>query len=191
MLVSVEPGQAVLDGPGPDAADALHVVEVVDRGPHDLLQAAETVDDVADDAFRQPGHLGQQAEATGLQAVVELGAAAGEVQCGGHGAEVEQLVGGQHGQRRQRVGDRPRAVAEVVLDDEEAVVLHVADQLVELQADQPGVGAELDDVVVDLVGDAAHHLAALEHRRRRRATVTRSSTSSAGQRRRTSSRRLL
>ena len=45
----------------------------------------------------------------------------------------------------------------------------LAVQLVELQAHQPGVDAELDDRRLDLLGDAAHHLAALQHRRRRRA----------------------
>src|SRR5687768_2975093 len=36
-----EPRQAFLDGPGPGLAHALHVVEVLDRGPHDLLQVVE------------------------------------------------------------------------------------------------------------------------------------------------------
>ena len=52
---------------------------------------------------------------------------------------------------------------QVVLEDEPAVVLEVAEQLVELEPDEAGVDAELDDVGLDLLGDAAHHLAPLEH----------------------------
>ena len=52
---------------------------------------------------------------------------------------------------------------EVVLGDEAAVVLDAAHQLLELQQDQPAVGAELDDVALDLLGDAAHHLGPLQH----------------------------
>ena len=40
--------------------------------------------------------------------------------------------------------------------------LDAAQHLLELQADQAAVGAELDDVVVDLLGDAQHHLGALQ-----------------------------
>src|ERR687886_271196 len=51
---------------------------------------------------------------------------------------------------------------EVVADDELAVGADAADELVELQRQQPPVGAELDDVVRDLLRDAAHHLEALD-----------------------------
>ena len=44
-------------------------------------------------------------------------------------------------------------------------MLDAADQLVELQGEQPAVGAELDDVTVDLAGDAADHLEPLSDRR--------------------------
>ena len=53
-----------------------------------------------------------------------------------------------------------------------------ADELVELEAEQPAVGAELDDVAGDLVVDPAHHLEALDDVATSR-TVTRSSISSA------------
>ena len=35
-------------------------------------------------------------------------------------------------------------------------------QLLELEADEPAVDAELDDVGLDLLGDAPHHLGALQ-----------------------------
>ena len=36
-------------------------------------------------------------------------------------------------------------------------------QLLELEPDEPAVDAELDDVALDLLGDAPHHLGALQH----------------------------
>ena len=57
----------------------------------------------------------------------------------------------------------------VVAGDELAVGVDAGHQLVELQGEQPAVGAELDDVAGDLVGDAAHHLQPLRDDWRRRA----------------------
>ena len=88
------------------------------------------------------------------------------------GGEVEQLGRrqrvevGEHRRRRVR-GRRPPA-RQVVADDQLAVLLDAGDQLVELQDEQPAVGAELDDVALDLVGDPAHHLQPLGDARRRR-----------------------
>src|SRR5688572_3256488 len=44
-------GEALLDGPGPGVAHALDLVEVVDGGPQDLLQAGEAIDDVVNDGL--------------------------------------------------------------------------------------------------------------------------------------------
>ena len=54
------------------------------------------------------------------------------------------------------------AAVEVVAHDEPALVLDAAQDLLELQADEPTVDAELDDVLVDLLGDARDHLGALQ-----------------------------
>ena len=87
------------------------------------------------------------------------------------------------GQRLEGLVEVPRSSSsEVVLDDQAAVVLDAAHELVELEADEPAVDAELDDVALDLLGDAPHHLGALQHGARRRAAVTRSSTSSGRER---------
>ena len=61
------------------------------------------------------------------------------------------------------VSSTVRPGGQVVGDDEVELVVDVAVELVELQAEQPGVDAELDDHRLDLVGDAVHHLAALQH----------------------------
>src|SRR4051812_6648001 len=56
-----EAREAFLDGTGARLADTLDVVEVVDRGPHDLLQVAEAVDDLLDDLVRKTRDLREQA----------------------------------------------------------------------------------------------------------------------------------
>ena len=54
-------------------------------------------------------------------------------------------------------GRRPPR-GQVVADQQPAVLLDAGQHLVELQREQPAVGAELDDEALDLVGDAPHHL---------------------------------
>jgi len=56
------------------------------------------------------------------------------------------------------VGD-PRVVGQHELE----LVVDLAVDLVDLQPQEPGVDAELDDHGLDLGGDAPHHLAALYH----------------------------
>ena len=51
-----------------------------------------------------------------------------------------------------------RAAGHVVPRDQLPLRLHAGQQLVQLQGQQPAVGAELDDVALDLVGDPADHL---------------------------------
>ena len=59
-----------------------------------------------------------------------------------------------------------RPIGQVVADDQRAVGVDAGHQLVELQGEQPAVGAQLDHVAGDLVGDPAHHLQPLHHRDR-------------------------
>ena len=47
---------------------------------------------------------------------------------------------------------------QVVADDELAVRVDPGDELLELERQQPAVGAELEHVVLDLAGDPGHHL---------------------------------
>ena len=77
-------------------------------------------------------------------------------------AQVEHLVVGQRRHLGERGARRP-SVRHVVVDDEVELVLDVAVRLVELEAEQAGLDAELDDHRLDLLGDAQHHLAALQH----------------------------
>src|SRR3954449_5297183 len=47
-------GEAFLDGLGPGVADALDIIEILGRGPHDLVQAPEVLGDAVDDDVGQP-----------------------------------------------------------------------------------------------------------------------------------------
>ena len=74
-------------------------------------------------------------------------------------------VGGQLAQPADGVVHPRRAGGPaVVADDGPAVVLDTPHQLFELEQDEPAVDAELDDVALDLLGDATNHLGPLEHR---------------------------
>jgi hypothetical protein len=77
---------------------------------------------------------------------------------------------------------------EVVDEDESAFVLDTGEDLVELEAHQPPSSPSLTDRVLDLVGDAQHHLGSLS-RITTSPMVTASSTSSADSSVATSSRR--
>ena len=105
-------------------------------------------------------HPVQQAQTLRGDLLVEVAAVAVAVQRRGRAAQVEHLVVAQARHLGLRVGDRAPG-RQVVGDDEIELVVDVAVQLVELQAQQPGVDAELDDHRLDLVADAVDHLAAL------------------------------
>ena len=86
------------------------VVEVVDGGPHDLLQRAEPADDAVDDRLGQAGDAGQQPVAAGLDVGVEVDGVAGQLQRRAHRREVEQLFGAHGRQRVHRLVELPVAV---------------------------------------------------------------------------------
>ena len=103
-----------------------------------------------------------------MEAVVEvdeldLDVRAGE-QDGSHGPEVGQVVSRQGGEGHERaLQPLVLVVGQVVEQHELAVVVDVLEQLVHLQADEVGLGAQLDDRGLDLLGHAADRLAALQH----------------------------
>ena len=82
--------------------------------------------------------------------------------------EVDELGRGEQVEFEDRLLERAGLAAgrEVVADDQGAVGVDADHQLFELEREQPAVGAELDHVAVDLVGDAAHHLQPLHDRDR-------------------------
>ncbi len=124
------------------------------------------VDQPVDHRRGQPGDLGQQAEAARADRALQL-VAAGVAEDAGDDREVEELVARQLVQLVQGFEQPALAAAgrggEVVADDQLALGVDAGHELVELQGEQPAVGAELDHVALDLVGDAADHLQALRH----------------------------
>ena len=110
------------------------------------------------------GIFGEQPEAARLEALVEVELLVGQVQRGADRLEVEQVLGAEVGERLEGLVDVPVGVlVEVVLDHEAAVLLDAAHQLVELEAHEAPLGAELDDPELELLRDPPHHLGALEH----------------------------
>src|SRR5207302_10866165 len=78
--------------------------------------------------------------------------------------EIEEIVGVELCECLEGIADMPLCVfVEVVEDDKAAVVFHPTHELFELEADEATIDAELDDVALDLLGDASHHLRSLEH----------------------------
>ena len=92
--------------------------------------------------------------------LVEVATVAVAVQRAGGDAVVEHVVVVEA--RHLGLGlDHGAACRQVVGDHEVQLVVDVAIDLVELQSQQTGVDAQLDDHRLDLVGDAVDHLAAL------------------------------
>ena len=136
------------------------VHQVLDRGPLQLGQPAEVIGDGGGLLGRQAMDPVEQAQPLRGDLLLEVPVVALAVQrrCGA--AQVEHLVVGEA--RHLGLGVDGRAPRrQVVGDDEVELVVDVAVQLVQLQAQQPGVDAELDDHRLDLVADPVHHLAAL------------------------------
>src|SRR5437868_2414451 len=158
-----ETGEALADASGSGLADAAHGLEIVVAGGQELLETAEVVDQALDHQAGQAGDLGQQAEAAGADLGVQSLAAGAAAEDLGHGLQVDQIAGGELVQVGQRLDEGARAlyqrgVREIVADDQFAFGVDAGDQLVELQGEQPSVGAELDDISLDLLGDPADHL---------------------------------
>ena len=111
---------------------------------------------------RQPGDAGQEPVATRLEARVEVHAVR-HLEHPGNRLGHQQALGRDRPQRRDRlIGEVGVVVGQVVPNHVPTLVLDAGEQLVELEASQPAVGAELDDVALDLLGDPADHLGPLE-----------------------------
>ena len=117
------------------------------------------------DGRGQAGHLGQQPVAEGADRGIQAVAHHRETDASGPGGEVEQVDRVERLKALQGLPDAQIGLGrgQVVADHELTVVAQTTDELLELEAEQPAVGAELDDVVLDLGRDATHHLEALQH----------------------------
>src|SRR3954451_3743639 len=160
LLQPAQPLANVTRANRPDAADRL---EVALRRADDRLEVAEIRHDLPDDGLRQSGDVREDAVAARRDGVVERIDVARIAEELGDALDFEQLAVGQGVQPLQRKhGARPRAVGVVVVQDGGALRRHLADELVQLHANEPGLGAELDAVAVDLRCHSRRHLGALQ-----------------------------
>src|SRR6476469_10337495 len=160
-----EPGQTLADRAGPALADTADAHEGLEVGRQESLQRLEVVDEAVDDRRGQPRDPGEQAVPARADRAVEGVADDGEPDRPGAGPEVEQLGGGElhEGVERLLDGTAGLGAVDVVADDQLTVVAETAGQLLQLEAEQAPVVAELHDVVGDLLADPADHLEALQH----------------------------
>ena len=115
------------------------------------------------------GHLGQQPVAARADRVPPAPSpAAGNPTVRATEESSSRSVGESAVQRDEQLGDAEGlgAAGGVVAQQQLPVRLDAGHQLLELQREQPALGAELHDVVADLGGDPAHHLQPLDHRHR-------------------------
>src|SRR5215207_782064 len=161
----LQPAKALADVLRTDLPDAVHRFELgVGRGK-DLVQPAELADDVLHHEPRQPGDPAEDAVAAGGDGIVERVDLAVVARDLGQAAEVQQVLVRQPGDAVER--DRERLVVgdrEVVVEQRRLVRRDADHGLLELHLDQPALGAELDDVALDLDRHPRDQLGALEHR---------------------------
>ena len=69
---------------GPGLTHALHLLELAQGGPHDLLQVDETLDDPLDDGVREAGQAVEQPVAAGLDPGLGVVERAGQPEDLGH-----------------------------------------------------------------------------------------------------------
>ena len=81
-------------------------------------------DDALDHRLGQPRDPGQQPVAAGLQALVEVERLSGRCSAAPTGLRIEEVLGVELGERRERLIEVPAGVlVEVVLEDEPPIVL--------------------------------------------------------------------
>src|SRR5919109_4850041 len=161
----LQAAKALADVLRPDLADALDGLELGVRGREHLVEAAELVNDLLDDELRQPRDAAQDPVAAGRHGIVKRVDLAVVAEQLGEAPEVQEVLVGQPADLVQRAGECLVAVLGEVVVHERGLVGGGADhRLLELHLDEPALGAELDDVALDLDGHARHELRALEHR---------------------------
>ena len=123
------------------------------------------LDQAVDDGRGQARDLGQQAVAARRDRGVEVlrTAEADDPRDGGGVDEVGRGEALELGEVQLGAGRAALAGGQVVADDELALGVDAGDELLELEREQPAVGAELEHVVLDLARDPDDHLEPLRH----------------------------
>src|SRR6185437_6697311 len=140
-------------------------LQVLGRGREQLLQSTEVLDDAVQDRAGHAGYARQQSVTAWAGCRVQTFGRALQPHRASHGNQVEQVGCRQVGQIGEHLPYRATTPGgrDVVADDQFAVGVDPGHQLVQLQGEQAAVGAELDDLAGDLVGDPPDHLQALRH----------------------------
>ena len=124
--------------------------------------AAVLLDDAAGGDEGQARDLREDPQAArGERGVEVLTVGAADAHGAGHHGQVEE-GGGADPLEAGLDGARVEPLGQVVAQEEVALGHLPARELLELEGEEAAVGAELDDVVVDVGGDAADHLEELE-----------------------------
>src|SRR6188472_1937997 len=161
----LQPAQALADVLGADLPHALDGLELAVRGREHLVESSEFLDDVLDDELRQPRDPAEDPVAAWRDREVERVDLAVVAEQLGQAAEVEQVLVRQASDLVEREREGLLGVlGEVVVHERGLVGRGAHHRLLELHLDEPALGAELDDVALDLDGHARHELGALEDR---------------------------
>src|SRR3954467_447121 len=142
---------------------SIDTLELGIRRGQQLVEAAELAHDVRHDDPRQARDLPEDPVAAGRHRIVEGVQLAVVAQHLGQAGEVEQVLVGQAADLVER--DREGVVdvlGQVVVYERSLVAGHADHDLLELHLDQAALGAELDDVALDLDGHAGDELGALQ-----------------------------
>src|SRR3954454_21250792 len=159
----LEPPQALADVLGALGSDSVDGGELFVGGRKDLLQPAQLVGDLLDDKLgnaRDPAQHAVAARADREVQGVDLAVVADQL---GEATEVEHVLVGHPAQGLEHRGQVLLGILDRVVADQRGLVSGDADhRLLQLHLDQPTLGAELDDVALDLDGHPGDELGSLK-----------------------------
>src|SRR3954454_21415019 len=163
----LEPPQALADVLGALGADTVDGGELLVRGLQDLVEPAQLMGDLLDDKLgdaRDPAQHAVAARADREVQGVDLAVVADQL---GEATEVEHVLVGHPAQGLEHRGQVLLGILDRVVADQRGLVSGDADhRLLQLHLDQPALGAELDDVALDLDRHPRHQLGSLQDRER-------------------------
>src|SRR5215213_8212846 len=159
----LQPAKALADVLRTDLPHTLDGLELRVRRGEDLVEPTELAHDVLHDEAWQARDAAQNAEAAGRDGIVERVDLAVVAEQLGEPPEVKQVLVREPRDAVERDGEGVvHRVGEVVVQQRGLIGGDADHRLLELHLDQPALGAELDDVALDLDRHAGHELGALE-----------------------------
>src|SRR4051812_20804911 len=163
QVVLLQPPEALPDLPGPYRTDTLDCLEIALRGPHDHVQRAEVADDAPDHGLGDARDVREHPVAARLNRCVEWARPARVAEKLDEAIDLEEILVAERPQRLE--GERGLGIGGsgvVVPHDRVALLRHVADELLELEPDEPALASELHAVAPDALRHPRGHLGSLE-----------------------------